>query len=58
MNPIEGIHYYKENGMVVFTENYHMVRGECCGSKCRHCPYYPKYQKGNTKTKEDRNRII
>jgi hypothetical protein len=31
--------YYVENGMVVFTEAYHLKRGYCCRSGCRHCPY-------------------
>lgn len=31
--------YYLENGYVVFTEYYHLKRGYCCGSGCRHCPY-------------------
>lgn len=31
--------YYVENGYVVFTEAYHLKRGSCCGSGCRHCPY-------------------
>ena len=41
--------YYLENGKVVFTPNYHIERGDCCGSGCRHCPYDPKHLKGNTK---------
>jgi 2-iminoacetate synthase ThiH len=40
--------YYLENGRVVFTEQYHINRGHCCGNNCRHCPYEPKNQKGNT----------
>jgi hypothetical protein len=40
--------YYLENGKVVFTPFYHIQRGHCCGNKCRHCPYEPKYTKGNT----------
>ncbi|MBI2042958.1 hypothetical protein HYT25_01050 [Candidatus Pacearchaeota archaeon] len=36
---IEGIDYYEENGMIVFTEKYHKDRGYCCESNCRHCPY-------------------
>jgi len=36
---IEGEHYYLEAGLMVFTERYHLVRGYCCGSLCRHCPY-------------------
>ncbi|MEZ5055437.1 MAG: DUF5522 domain-containing protein [Saprospiraceae bacterium] len=35
----EGEDYYVENGFYVFTEKYHLKRGYCCGSKCRHCPY-------------------
>ena len=31
--------YYFENGLMVMTESYHLKRGYCCGSKCRHCPY-------------------
>lgn len=38
-NFIEGIHFYYENGLIVFAENYHLQRGYCCGNGCRHCPY-------------------
>jgi hypothetical protein len=31
--------YYMENGLVVFTEAFHLKRGYCCKSGCRHCPY-------------------
>jgi len=31
--------FYMENGFMVFTANYHLKRGFCCGNKCRHCPY-------------------
>lgn len=31
--------YYIENGLLVFTQAYHLKRGACCGSGCRHCPY-------------------
>lgn len=34
-----GVHYYFENGFMVFTEAYHLQRGYCCGNGCRHCPY-------------------
>lgn len=36
---ILGVHYYVENGYFVFTELYHMLRGKCCQSGCRHCAY-------------------
>jgi len=28
-----------ESGLFVFTAAYHLARGECCASGCRHCPY-------------------
>ncbi len=31
--------YYWENGLLVFTKAYHLKRGYCCKSGCRHCPY-------------------
>ncbi|MFC6646642.1 DUF5522 domain-containing protein [Granulicella cerasi] len=36
---IEDGDIYFENGFMVFTEQYHLRRGYCCGSGCRHCPY-------------------
>ncbi|MFD1000538.1 DUF5522 domain-containing protein [Ohtaekwangia kribbensis] len=33
------IYHYMENGLIVFTEAYHLKRGYCCKSGCRHCPY-------------------
>ena len=36
---VEGVHYYLEDGFLVFTAVYHRLRGYCCGSGCRHCPY-------------------
>ena len=36
---VEGVDYYLEGLRVVFTETYHLKRGYCCNSKCRHCPY-------------------
>ena len=42
---IEGLHYYKENGNWVFTELYHILRGYCCQSGCRHCAYGFQNQK-------------
>lgn len=36
---IEGIDYYIEGGLYVFTEPYLRSRGYCCESGCRHCPY-------------------
>lgn len=39
---IEGIDFYIESGMYVFTKWYHLKRGYCCTSGCRHCPYQNK----------------
>ena len=36
---IEGVDYYVENGLFVFTAQYLRGRGYCCTSGCRHCPY-------------------
>jgi hypothetical protein len=36
---VEGIDFYREGDKVVFTSIYHLKRGSCCHSKCRHCPY-------------------
>ena len=35
----EGKHFYIENELFVFTEYFHMVKGECCRNNCRHCAY-------------------
>jgi 2-iminoacetate synthase ThiH len=39
--------YYTEGDRVIFTEEFHIQRGHCCGNGCRHCPFEPKHQKGN-----------
>jgi len=31
--------FYFEGRNMVFTAQYHLKRGSCCGSGCRHCPY-------------------
>ena len=31
--------FYIENGFYVFTAAFHLKRGSCCKSGCRHCPY-------------------
>ena len=36
---VEGVDYYLENGLLVFTATWHLKRGYCCKSGCRHCPY-------------------
>jgi len=44
--------YLTKEGYRVMTEKYLRERGYCCGNGCRHCPYFPKAQKGNRNLKE------
>ncbi|MGY6521813.1 MAG: DUF5522 domain-containing protein [Mongoliitalea sp.] len=38
--PLEpGDYYLNAQGLMVFTAQYHLKRGYCCGSGCKHCPY-------------------
>jgi hypothetical protein len=39
-------YYYSEEGYLVFTEGYHLKRGYCCQSGCRHCPFGFNDKKG------------
>ena len=34
-----GDFYFDPDGRLVFTAAYHLRRGYCCGTGCRHCPY-------------------
>ena len=43
---IEGIDYYVDGGLFVFTAQYLRERGYCCTSGCRHCPY--GFERNNT----------
>ena len=36
---LEESDYYYEGSNMVFTEQYHLKRGYCCGNGCRHCAY-------------------
>lgn len=48
--------YFNEDGLMVFTESYHLKRGYCCKNKCRHCPWnYGKQQNG--KAGKDSERV-
>ncbi|MEO9967518.1 MAG: DUF5522 domain-containing protein [Reichenbachiella sp.] len=39
-NPEESEDYYfNEQGLMVFTQAYHLKRGYCCKNGCKHCPY-------------------
>ncbi len=39
--------YYTPEGYKCFTENFHLKRGYCCRSGCRHCPYGYDKKKDN-----------
>lgn len=43
--------YYFEAGLLVYAAGYHLKRGRCCGSGCRHCPYKPRHVEGNTQVR-------
>jgi hypothetical protein len=36
---LEAEDFYYEGPYLVFTAAYHLKRGYCCNSNCRHCPY-------------------
>jgi len=35
----------KKTGFTVLTPFAHLVRGSCCGSGCKYCPYDKQFQK-------------
>jgi Family of unknown function (DUF5522) len=37
--PLRPEDFYMDGPYMVFTESYHLRRGYCCNSSCRHCPY-------------------
>ena len=58
MQLIEDQDYYLDGDRVIFTAAFHIKRGACCGNGCRHCPYDPKYTKGNTNINDSKDSII
>jgi len=46
---VEDEDFYWEGDFIVFTRAYHLKRGYCCGSGCRHCPYDPRWTSGETR---------
>jgi len=42
--------YYYEGELLVFTAAYHLKRGSCCGSGCRHCPWEKDWEQGSQGT--------
>ena len=37
--PLREDEFYWDGPYMVFTAAYHLRRGSCCHSGCRHCPY-------------------
>jgi tRNA (guanine-N7-)-methyltransferase len=35
----EDLYYFNDSGLIIFTEEYLLNRGYCCGSGCTNCPY-------------------
>ena len=44
---VEGEDFYREGAAIVFTARFHLRRGHCCASGCRHCPYEEKIDGGD-----------
>lgn len=53
-DPVEGEGFYWEGEFIVFTREFLIKRGQCCGSGCRHCPYEPQWTKGAMTIATDR----
>ncbi|WP_033316690.1 DUF5522 domain-containing protein [Pontibacter roseus] len=55
----EGEDYYlNEQGLMVFMAQYHLKRGYCCQSGCRHCPYgFNRKQRGKAAEGEQENKV-
>lgn len=49
-------YYFNEKGLLVFTEDYHLSRGYCCGNKCSHCCFLPRHTKGVTNINLEKNK--
>ena len=45
-------YYISPEGYIVFTEKYHLKRGYCCKSGCKHCPYGFDKKTGEIRKKE------
>ncbi|MDP1817469.1 MAG: DUF5522 domain-containing protein [Leadbetterella sp.] len=37
--------YFNNEGLMVFTREYHLKRGYCCKSNCLNCPYKQEINK-------------
>jgi len=48
--------YHSEEGYIVFTEKYHLKRGYCCKSGCKHCPYGYNKKTGKIEGTKNQNK--
>ncbi|MGE0268288.1 MAG: DUF5522 domain-containing protein [Candidatus Omnitrophota bacterium] len=40
---LQGVDYYfDQDGLFVFTREFHLRRGYCCNNDCRNCPFGEK----------------
>ena len=46
-------YYVGEDGYIIFTESYHLKRGYCCKSGCKHCPFGYDKKTGQFNKKKD-----
>ena len=46
-------YYFNEEGLLVFTREYHLKRGYCCKSGCLHCPW--NFKKASSKMDNQNN---
>jgi len=52
--PLEkGDYYLTPEGYKCFTAQYHLKRGYCCKSGCRHCPYGYDKKTDSFKSQDD-----
>jgi hypothetical protein len=45
--------FYFEGPYLVFTAAYHLKRGYCCNSGCRHCPYQTEHDDGSKSSESE-----
>lgn len=45
--------FITQGGLVIFSKNYLIRKGECCGCGCFSCPYEPPFINGNSQLQEN-----
>jgi hypothetical protein len=49
---LEVLIYRDKSGKCRLTEKYLLGKGACCGCGCMHCPYEPRWERGETTVSE------